>query len=538
MSTKQIKTNEEAKALILEGARKAASIIGSTMGPGGENVIMGFDNGSIHVTKDGVSVAKEVQLENPFENIGARLLIESSVRTNELAGDGTTTAAVLAYSILEQGNKVLNKDINPHDFIAGINLAVTETISLLEEDAKPIATIEDALHVANVASNWDAELVSNLKEAYQAVGLNGVLTITDSVRNKTKVTLVKGMEINQGYISPSFITDQKTGTCVLENARVLVYHGSIKSENDLLGLISPMLEAKEDNILIICTGITPQASQLLIANHSRDIIKCCVIAAPDYGSHQEESMMDIAAFTGATYLSEKLNDKLTDQTISCLGRAKKITISADTTLISEGNGCPKEIQNRLDNVIQRIEQCTSEADKDQLELRKLRLISEFVSIEVGAPTFHSRKELQDRFVDATQAVKAAADGGVIAGGGGPLTRISRILHDRKSKLSDNRAVELGYEALCAALRAPLTKICENAGVSYGEHLSELCMNAQTGFDVKSKSVVHIDDGIIDPVKVTKTALINAAAVATLLLTSSSVMLEPVTENSRRRFDLM
>ena len=519
---KMIAFDQEARDAMRRGISKLARAVKVTLGPKGRNVILQKSFGSPTVTKDGVTVAKEIDLEDVYENIGARMVREVASKTSDVAGDGTTTAIVLAESIFNEGLRAVVAGVNPVQMKQGIEKAIDDITAKLKKMSIAIKTKTEMAQVGSVASNNDTEIGELLATAMEKVGKDGVITVDEGKSLKTEVEWVEGMQFDRGYVSPYFVTDPTTMECVMEDAYVLVYEKKIANIKELVPLLEAVVNSSKP-LLIIAEDIEGEALATLVINRLRGTFKCCAVKAPGYGDRRKAMMEDIAILTGGTPIFESLGIKLENLPLTDLGRAKKVIVGKDETTIIEGSGKTADIKARIDQIRREIEVSTSDYDREKLEERLAKLAGGVAQVNVGAATESEMKEKKARVEDALHATRAAVEEGILPGGGVALLRaISRL---KPEGLTDDQ--EAGYNIVLRACRSPLTVIADNAGQD-GGIVCERVIEAKGNVGYNAATDTYEDlvkVGVIDPTKVTRTALQNAASVATLLLTSDALIAE-------------
>ncbi len=522
--------DQEAREAMRRGVAKLARAVKVTLGPKGRNVILQKSFGSPTVTKDGVSVAKEIDLEDVYENMGARMVREVASKTSDVAGDGTTTATVLAEAVFNEGLKAVVAGVNPVQMKAGIEKAVADITGKLKDMAIPVKGKKEMAQVAAIAANNDMEIGELLAEAMDKVGKDGVITVDEGKSLKTEIEFVEGMQFDRGYLSPYFVTNPQQMQCVLEDCYILVYEKKISSVKDIV----PMLEAVVNSgkpLLIVSEEVDGEALATLVINRLRGTFQVCAVKAPGYGDRRKAMLEDIAILTGATAVFENLGMKLENLGLAELGRAKKVIIDKDNTTIIEGAGKAGEIKARIEQIRREIENSTSDYDREKLEERLAKLAGGVAKINVGAATESEMKEKKARVEDALHATRAAVEEGILPGGGVALLRAVSQL--KPKGLSDDETV--GYQIVVRAARAPLTMIAANAGQD-GSIVCEKVLSG-TGNHGYNAATGEYEDlvkaGVIDPAKVTRTALQNATSVSTLLLTSDALIAEKPKEQKAK-----
>lgn len=515
---KQLLFNDEARKKLLSGVDQISSAVKVTLGPKGRNVLLSKSYGAPTVTKDGVSVAKEVELADPFENMGAQLLREVASKTNDVAGDGTTTATVLAYSMVKEGLKAVAAGLTPLELKRGMDKAVALSVEEIKKNAKSIKGSAEVAHVASVSANNDEEIGKILADAIEKVGKDGVIDVQEAKTMETTTDYVEGMQFDRGYISPYFVTDHERMETVFENAYILIYDKTVSTMKDLLPLLEKVAQTGSQ-LLIIAEDVDGEALATLIVNNLRGALKTCAIKAPGFGDRRKEMLEDIAILTGGQVISESLGYKLENATLEMLGVAKTVKVDKENTTIIDGSGKKKDIEERVAQIKKQIEATDSEYDREKLQERLAKLVGGVAVINIGAITEVEMKEKKHRVEDALSATRAAIDEGIVAGGGLALINAATALD--KADLSGLSQDELmGFKIVKRALEEPIRQIAENAGLDGAVIAEKAKEKKNIGFDAaKMKWVDMIDAGIIDPAKVTRSALQNAASVASLLLTT-------------------
>lgn len=519
MPAKQIVFDMDARKKLEEGVNIVADAVKTTLGPKGRNVVLEKKFGSPTITKDGVTVAKEIELEDPFENMGAQLCKEVASKTNEIAGDGTTTATVLAQSIVSEGLKNVTAGANPIFLKRGIDMAVEKAVEELKKISTPVETKESIAHVAAIAGN-DQEIGQLVADAMEKVGKDGVITVEESQGIETLVEVVEGMEFDRGYISPYFVTNSETMEVELDEPYILIYEKKISAVGDLLPLLEKVVRTGKP-LLIIAEDVEGEALATLVVNKLRGTLQCAAVKAPAFGDRRKEMLEDIAILTNGTFISEDMGYKLEHVELEQLGRAKKVKIDKENTTIVEGEGSSENIQKRVNQIKRQIEDSTSEYDTEKLQERLAKLAGGVAVIKVGAATETELKEKKHRIEDALSATRAAVEEGIVAGGGTMLIDCIKAL-DNVDAEGD---VMTGIQIVRKALEAPLKQIANNAGVE-GAIIVEKVKEAEEGigFDAVSMEFVNmVEKGIIDPAKVTRSALQNAASIAAMLLTTETLI---------------
>jgi chaperonin GroEL len=523
MGAKQLLFEDEARRKILRGVEQLSRAVKITLGPRGRNVVLDKKFGSPTVTKDGVSVAKEVELEDPFENMGAQMVKEVAEKTSDIAGDGTTTATVLAEAIYREGLKNVTAGANPMALKRGIELAVERVVARIEKTAKKVdlKNSKEVEQVATVAANNDNVIGKKIAEAFEAVGKDGVITVEESKTINTELKIVEGMQFDQGYLSPYFSTDMEKMTCELEDPYILLYEKKISSIKDVLPILEKVAKAGRP-LLIVCEEVEGEALATLVVNKMRGTLHCAAVKAPGYGDRRKEMLKDIAVLTGGKAITEDLGLKLENIEVADLGRAKKIKIDKDNTTIVQGGGKQVDIKSRLAQIKNQIDTTDSSYDKEKLQERLAKIAGGVAIINVGAATETEMKEKKARVEDALHATRAAVEEGIVPGGGVALLRCIKDLEAIDLKGDE----KTGAEIVRRSLESPLRQLAFNAGLEGSvivEHLNNE-KDASFGYDFNTDQYVDmIKAGIIDPAKVTRYALQNAASIAALLLTTECLV---------------
>ena len=520
---KMIAFDQEARDALKRGVSKLAQAVKVTLGPRGRNVIIQKSFGSPTVTKDGVSVAKEIELEDVYENMGARMVREVASKTSDVAGDGTTTATIMAEAIFNEGLRAVVSGVNPIQLKQGMERAVADITDKLKSMSISVKNKkEEIAQVGTIAANNDAEIGRLLADAMEKVGKDGVITVDEGKSLATEVEWVEGMQFDRGYLSPYFVTDPTKMECVLEDAYILICEKKISNVKDMVPILEKVVNSGKP-MLIVAEDIDGEALATLVINRLRGTLKIAAVKAPGYGDRRKAMLEDIGILTNGQALFESLGKKLENMTLAELGRAKKIIIDKDNTTIIEGAGKSAEIKGRIEQLRREIENCTSDYDREKLEERLAKLAGGVAKINVGAATESEMKERKARVEDALHATRAAVEEGILPGGGVALIRASSTVKAEGL----NQDEEVGYKIILRACRAPLTQIAANAGQD-GGIVCEKVAEGKGAFGYNALTGVYEDlvkAGVIDPTKVTRTALQNAASVATLLLTSDAIVAE-------------
>ncbi|QDV32672.1 chaperonin GroEL [Tautonia plasticadhaerens] len=520
MAAKMIAFDQEARTAMQRGVSKLARAVKVTLGPKGRNVIIQKSFGSPTVTKDGVTVAKEIELEDKYEDMGAKMVKEVASKTNDVAGDGTTTATILAEAIYNEGLRGVVAGVNPMLMKRGMDKAVEDIVAELKAMSTKVSTTKETEQVATVASNFDREVGRMIAEATEKVGKDGVITVEEGKSLKTEVEWVEGMQFDRGYLSPYFVTNPQAMEAVLEDAYVLIFEKKISSVKDLVPVLEKVAQTGKP-LLIIAEDLEGEALATLVINKLRGTFRCAAVKAPGYGDRRKAMLEDIATLTGGKPIFEALGIELENVALTDLGQAKKVIVDKDNTTIIEGAGTSDAIQGRIEAIRREIADTKSDYDREKLEERLAKLSGGVAKVNVGAATESEMKEKKARVEDALHATRAALEEGILPGGGVALLRASRsakpgnLSHDEKT----------GYDIIVRACTAPIAQIADNAGQDGGVVVSKvLDLKGNDGYDALNDEYTDlVKAGIIDPTKVTRSALQNAASVATLLLTSDALI---------------
>src|SRR5579883_46947 len=524
MAAKLVKFSTEAREKMLHGVDILANAVKVTLGPKGRNVVLDKSFGAPRITKDGVTVAKEIELEDKFENMGAQMLREVAQKTSDRAGDGTTTATVLAQSIIREGAKSVAAGMNPMDLKRGIDIAVATVIKDIEKRAKKVGSSAEVAQVGTISSNGDSKVGKMIAQAMQKVGNEGVITVEEAKSLETEVEIVEGMQFDRGYLSPYFITNAEKMVAELEDAHVLLHEKKLSGLQALLPLLEAVAQSGKP-LLVISEDVEGEALATLVVNKLRGGLKVAAVKAPGFGDRRKAMLEDIAILTGGQLISEDLGIKLENVTPAMLGRAKKVIIEKEKTTIVDGAGKKKDIEARVSQIKQQIEETTSDYDREKLQERLAKLAGGVAVIRVGGATEVEVKEKKDRVEDALNATRAAVEEGIVPGGGVALLRAKKAI----GKITNpNPDVQAGINIVLKALEAPIRQIAENAGVEgsivVGKILDE--KSETYGFDAQNEDYVDmIEKGIVDPAKVVRAALQDASSVAGLLVTTEAMVAE-------------
>ena len=524
MTAKDIKFKEDARQRVRKGVETLSKAVQVTLGPKGRNVVLDKSFGAPHITKDGVTVAKEIALEDKYENIGAQIVKEVASKTADNAGDGTTTATVLAESIFVEGLKSLSAGSNPILLKRGIDKAVAKIVGELKQKSKPINSNKEIAQVATISANNDIEIGALIAKAMEKVGKDGVVTVEEGKTLETELDVVEGMNFDRGYINPYFITDIDKQEAILEDPAILICDKKISSMKELLPILKATIESGKA-LLIIAEDIDGEALATLVVNRLRAGLKVCAIKAPGFGDRRKEMLRDIAILTGSEVISEEAGHKLENTTVEQLGSAKKIVVKKDDTTIISGCGETNEIQSRKEQIRKQIETSTSDYDREKLQERLAKLAGGVAVINVGAATEVEMKEKKDRVDDALHATKAAVEEGILPGGGSALVHCIDFLSSLENELLGDEKV--GVSIIKKAIEAPIRIIASNAGEEGSVIFHKVRSGNETfGWDALTGTYTDmVEAGIIDPTKVVRSALQNAASVASLLLTTEAVVTE-------------
>jgi chaperonin GroEL len=524
MAAKDVRFSTDARDKMLRGVDILANAVRVTLGPKGRNVVLDKSFGAPRITKDGVTVAKEIELEDKFENMGAQMVREVASKTNDIAGDGTTTATVLAHTIVKEGAKSVAAGMNPMDLKRGIDLAVTEAVSDLKRRSKKIKTSEEVAQVGTISSNGAREIGQMIADAMQKVGNEGVITVEEAKTAETELEVVEGMQFDRGYLSPYFITNAEKMVTELDDPFILLHEKKLSNLQAMLPVLEAVVQSAKP-LLIVAEDVEGEALATLVVNKLRGGLKVAAVKAPGFGDRRKAMLEDIAVLTGGQVISEDLGIKLESVTLAMLGRAKKVSISKENTTVVDGAGKKKEIEARINQIKQQVEETTSDYDKEKLQERLAKLAGGVAVIRVGGATEIEVKEKKDRVDDALNATRAAVEEGIVPGGGVALLRAKKAVEKLKSENAD---VQAGINIVLRALETPIRQIVENAGVEGSIVVAKVLESKSEnyGFDAQDEEYKDlVAAGIIDPTKVVRTALQDAASVAGLLVTTEAMVAE-------------
>ena len=521
--SKELRYSEDARSLILNGVNALANAVKVTLGPKGRNVIIQKSYGAPSITKDGVTVAKEIELENNFENMGAQMVKEVASKTNDDAGDGTTTATVLAQAIYREGAKLVTAGHNPMELKKGIDLAVEKVVEHLKKISKAIKTDAEIEQVGTISSNNDTEIGKLLSKAMSKVGKDGVITIEESKTAETELNVVEGMQFDRGYLSPYFVTNAEKMEVVFENANILITDKKISGMKEFLPILEKSVQTGKP-LLILAEDVEGEALTTLVVNKLRGSLNVAAVKAPGFGDRRKEMLKDIAVLTGGTVISEELGRTLESTELSDLGSAKRITIDKENTTIVDGKGDKKEVNNRVSQLKAQIEETTSDYDREKLQERLAKLVGGVAVINVGAPTETEMKEKKFRVEDALNATRAAVEEGIVTGGGAALVHAAKSVLDNLK--GENLEQEFGIKIVKRALEEPMRQIAGNAGAEGSVVINEVKSQNNINFGYNAREGRFEDlvvAGIIDPTKVVRSALQNASSIAGLMLTTETMV---------------
>jgi chaperonin GroEL len=524
MAAKDVKFSGDARERMLRGVETLANAVKVTLGPKGRNVVIEKSFGAPRITKDGVTVAKEIELDDKFENMGAQMVREVAQKTNDQAGDGTTTATVLAHAIVKEGAKAVAAGMNPMDIKRGVDLAVKAVVEDIKGRAKKVGSSSEVAQVGTISSNGDASVGKMIADAMQKVGNEGVITVEEAKSLGTEVEIVEGMQFDRGYISPYFITNAEKMVAELEDAYVLLHEKKLSQLQAMLPLLEAVVQSSKP-LLIVAEDIEGEALATLVVNKLRGGLKVAAVKAPGFGDRRKAMLEDIAVLTGGQLIAEDLGIKLESVTPAMLGRAKKVVIEKEKTTIVDGAGKKKDIEGRVNQIKAQIEETTSDYDREKLQERLAKLAGGVAVIRVGGATEVEVKEKKDRVEDALNATRAAVEEGIVAGGGVALLRAKKAIGKLRN---DNPDVQAGINIVLKALESPVRQIAENSGHEGSIVVNKILENKSEtfGFDAQTEDYVDmLAKGIVDPAKVVRAALQDAASVAGLLVTTEAMVAE-------------
>jgi chaperonin GroEL len=523
MAAKDILFNADARAALKRGVDKLAEAVKVTLGPKGRNVIIDKKFGPPVVTKDGVTVAKEIELEDPVENMGAQLIREVASKTSDVAGDGTTTATVLAQAIFREGLKNVVAGRNPMDLKRGIDMAVQKVVEGLKEISREVKDKKQIAYVGAISANNDMSIGQLIADAMDKVGRDGVITVEEAKGTETTMEIVEGMQFDRGYLSPYFVTNPDTMECVLENPYILIHDKKISSLKDFLPILEKVAQSGR-SLLVIAEDVEGEALATLVVNKLRGTLRCCAVKAPGFGERRKAMLEDIAILTGGTVISEEKGFKLENAQLSYLGQAKKVVVDKDNTTIVEGAGSKEDIKRRINEIKVQIEKTTSDYDREKLQERLAKLSGGVAVLKIGAATEVEMKEKKARVEDALHATKAAVEEGIVPGGGVAYLRVMHKLDELKPENEDQA---VGIDIVRKALEEPIRQIVANTGLEPSVIVQKVKEGKDDfGFNAQTEQFENLlESGVIDPTKVVRVALENAASVASLLLTTEAVVFE-------------
>ena len=523
MAAKQLQFDENARHTLLRGIEKLAKAVKATLGPSGRNVILDKKFGSPTITKDGVTVAKEIELEDPYENMGAQLVREVASKTSDVAGDGTTTATILAESIYREGLRNVTAGANPTSLQRGIMKGVDAIVEELKKLSKKVSDRTEIAQVATVSANWDKTIGEIIADAMDKVGKDGTITVEEAKSIETTLEVVEGMQFDKGYLSPYFVTNAEAMEAILENAYILIYEKKISSLKDLLPLLEKVAKAGRP-LLIISEDVEGEALATLVVNKLRGTLQVCAVKAPGFGDRRKAMLEDIAVLTGGRLISEDLGIKLENIKLEDMGRAKRVTVDKENTTIVEGEGKKADIQGRVAQIRRQIEETTSDYDREKLQERLAKLAGGVAVVNVGAATETEMKEKKARVEDALHATRAAVEEGIVPGGGVALLRAQKALDNMKNLEGDEK---IGVQIVRRAIEEPTRQLADNGGAEGALVVEEIKKRkGNEGYDVATGEYTDlVKAGIVDPTKVTRSALQNAASIAGLLLTTEALVTE-------------
>ena len=519
---KELKYSEDARGMILKGVNQLASAVKVTLGPKGRNVVIQKSFGAPSITKDGVSVAKEIELEDKFENMGAQMVKEVAQKTNDDAGDGTTTATVLAQSIYREGAKLVTAGHNPMELKKGIDFAVNKLTEQLKTMSKQLNTSEEVAQVGTISANNDKEIGTLISESMEKVGNNGVITIEESKTAETSLDVVEGMQFDRGYLSPYFVTDAEKMEASLDDPNILITDKKISNMKELVPILEKSAQTNTP-LLIVAEDVEGEALTTLVVNKLRGTLNVCAIKAPGFGDRRKEMLKDLAALTGGQMISEEIGMSLEAAELDHLGSAKRVSIDKENTTVVDGAGKKDEVEGRVSQIRKQVEESTSDYDKEKLQERLAKLAGGVAVINVGAATETEMKEKKDRVEDALNATRAAVEEGIVAGGGVALLHASKVLEELTG---DNAEQRFGISIVRRAVQEPLRQIAVNSGLEGSVVVNEVYNSKKENWGYNAREATYgdlVSAGIIDPSKVSRSALQNAASVAALMLTTETMI---------------
>jgi len=530
MAAKDVRFSSDARARMLRGVDILADAVKVTLGPKGRNVVIDKSFGAPRITKDGVTVAKEIELEDKFENMGAQMVREVASKTNDTAGDGTTTATVLAQAIVREGAKYVAAGMNPMDLKRGVDLAVTEAVKDIQKRAKKIKSSDEVAQVGTISSNGDTDIGKMIADAMQKVGNEGVITVEESKSALTELDVVEGMQFDRGYLSPYFVTNAEKMIAELDDPYILIFEKKLSSLQPMLPVLEAVVQTGKP-LLIVAEDVEGEALATLVVNKLRGGLKVAAVKAPGFGDRRKAMLEDIAILTAGQMIAEDLGIKLENVAINMLGRAKKVRIDKENTTIVDGAGKKKEIEARVAQIKAQIEETTSDYDREKLQERLAKLAGGVAVIRVGGATEVEVKEKKDRVDDALNATRAAVEEGIVPGGGTALLRAKVAVSKLKNENAD---VQAGINIVLKALEAPIRQIVENAGVEGSIVVNKIVENKSETYGFNAQTEQYVDmiaTGIVDPAKVVRTALQDAASVSGLLITTEAMIAEAPKDKS-------
>ena len=529
MCAKIIKFDTEARTAILEGVDILANTVKVTLGPKGRNVVLPKSFGPSRITKDGVSVAKEIEVKDPFQNMGAQMVKEVASKANDVAGDGTTTATILAQAIVSEGTKAVAAGMNPMDLKRGIDLAVSKVVESLQKNSKSIESQQEVSQVATISANGDAEIGTKIAEAINKVGKDSPITVEEAKGLDFEIDVVEGMNFDRGYLSPYFVTNSERMNVELENPYILLVEKKISNLQQIVSLLEAVVQSSRP-LLIISEDVEGEALAALVVNRLRGGLKVCAVKAPGFGDRRKAMLEDIAVLTNSQVISDEIGLKLETTTLDTLGSAKKVIITKEETTIVDGSGSVDDVKSRCKQIKAQIEESTSDYDKEKLQERLAKLSGGVAILKVGGATEVEVKEKKDRVEDAKHAVISALEEGIVTGGGTALLRASQTLADLTTKNEDQNA---GIKIIQRALQAPIRQIAENAGADGAVIANKVLENKDNNFGYNAQTGEYCNlskEGIIDPTKVVREAIQAASSVASLLITTEALVAEEPAEN--------